>query len=84
MKILVPLAAFDRSQGARGSGVGRGTMLRAGSFRVRFQLSYHSSRTMFLGSNQLLTETSTMNLPEGKDRSVHKADILSAICDPIF
>jgi hypothetical protein len=42
-----------------------------------------SSRTMVLGSAQLLTEMSISNLPGGKGRPVHKDDNLTAICEPI-
>jgi hypothetical protein len=38
---------------------------------------------MSLGWTQPLTEMSTRNLPRGKGRQVHKADNLSAICEPI-
>jgi hypothetical protein len=38
---------------------------------------------MALGSTQSLTEMSTMNLPGGKERPAHKADNLTAICEPI-
>jgi hypothetical protein len=38
---------------------------------------------MALGSNQLLTEMSTRNLPGGKERPVRKADNFTAICEPI-
>jgi hypothetical protein len=38
---------------------------------------------MALGSTQPLTEISTRNLPEGKGRPVHKADKLTAVCEPI-
>jgi hypothetical protein len=38
---------------------------------------------MALGSSQPLTEISTRNLPGGKGRPVHKADNLTAICEPI-
>jgi hypothetical protein len=40
------------------------------------------SRTMALGSTQPLTEISTRNLPGRKGRSAHKADNLTAICEP--
>jgi hypothetical protein len=39
---------------------------------------------MALGSAQHLTEMSTRKLAGGKERSAHKADNLTAICDPIF
>jgi hypothetical protein len=39
-----------------------------------------SSHTMFLGSNQPLTEMSTRNLPQGKGRLALKAGNLTAIC----
>jgi hypothetical protein len=38
---------------------------------------------MDLGSAQPQTETSTRNLPGVKRRAAHKADSLSAICEPI-
>jgi hypothetical protein len=41
-----------------------------------------SRRIMALGSTQLLTEMSTRNLPGGKGRLAHKADNLTAICEP--
>jgi hypothetical protein len=40
-----------------------------------------SSRTMTLRS--ILTEIRTNNLPGGKGRQAHKADNLTAICEPI-
>jgi hypothetical protein len=42
-----------------------------------------SSRTMALESTQPLTEMSTRNLPGSKGRPEHKADNLTAICEPI-
>jgi hypothetical protein len=42
-----------------------------------------SNCTMGLGSNQSQTEMSTRNLLGGKGRSERKADILSAVCEPI-
>jgi hypothetical protein len=77
--------------GARGSVVGRGTMLHAGMSRVRFpmrsldflNLLHPSSLIMALGSTQPLTEMSTTNLPGDKGPPVHKADNLTAICEPI-
>jgi hypothetical protein len=36
---------------------------------------------MTLGSTQALTEMSTGNLPEGKERSGRKADNLTVICE---
>jgi hypothetical protein len=48
-----------------------------------FNLPNPSSRTMALRSTQTLTEMSTRNLPGGKVRSAHKADNLTAICEPI-
>jgi hypothetical protein len=38
---------------------------------------------MALGSTQPLTKMSTRNIPGGKGRPAHKADNLSAICEPI-
>jgi hypothetical protein len=37
---------------------------------------------MALRSTQPLTEMSTRNLPEGKERLARKADSLTAICEP--
>jgi hypothetical protein len=58
--------------GARGSVVGWGTMLQAGRSPIRvpdevyiFNLLNPSSRTMALGSTQLLTEMSSRNFPVG-------------------
>jgi hypothetical protein len=42
-----------------------------------------SSRTVALGSTQLLTEMSTRNLPGSKGQWAHKADNLIAICELI-
>jgi hypothetical protein len=47
-----------------------------------FNLPNPSSRTMALGSSQSLTEMSTRNLPGGKVWPEHKADNLTAICEP--
>jgi hypothetical protein len=47
-----------------------------------FNFPNPSSRTMALGSTQLLTEMSTRNLPGGKGRPARKADNLTAICEP--
>jgi hypothetical protein len=38
---------------------------------------------MALGSTQPLREMSTKNLPGGKGRPVRKANILTAVCEPI-
>jgi hypothetical protein len=38
---------------------------------------------MALGSTLTQTEMSTRNLPGGKGRPARKADILTAICEPI-
>jgi hypothetical protein len=48
-----------------------------------FNWPYPSNRTITLGLAQPLTEMSTRNLPGGKGRQVHKADNLTAICEPI-
>jgi hypothetical protein len=37
---------------------------------------------MALGSTQPLTEMSTRKIPGGKGRPVHKADNVTAICEP--
>jgi hypothetical protein len=64
-------------------------MLQAGRSPVRvpdevnfFILPNPSSRTMALGSTQLLTKMSTRNLPGGKKRPARRADNLTAICMP--
>jgi hypothetical protein len=64
-------------------------MLQAGRSPVRvpnevdfFNLPNPSSRTMALGSTQLLTEMSTRNLPGGKKRPARRADNFAAICEP--
>jgi hypothetical protein len=49
-----------------------------------FDWSNPSSHTMALESTQPLTEMSIRNLPGGKGRSERKADIHTAICEPIF
>jgi hypothetical protein len=67
-------------------------MLQAGRSWVRcpmrslvffFNWSKPSSRITVLGSNHPLTEMSTRNLPGGKGWPAHKADILTAICEPM-
>jgi hypothetical protein len=40
-----------------------------------------SSRTMALGSTQLLTEMNTRNFPNGKKRTERRANNLAAICE---
>jgi hypothetical protein len=69
--------------------VGWGTILQAGRSRVRFPMrSLDFSIDLILqphrgpGSTQPLTEMSTRNLPGGKGRPAHKADNLTAICEP--
>jgi hypothetical protein len=49
---------------------------------VFFNLPNPSSRDMALGSTQPVTEMGTRNLPGGKVRPGHKADNLTAICEP--
>jgi hypothetical protein len=75
--------------GARGGGVGWGTMVEAGRSPVRvpdevdsFNIPNSSSRTVALGSTQPLTKMSTRNLPGGKKRPARRADNLAAICEP--
>jgi hypothetical protein len=78
--------------GARGSVVGRGTMLQAGRSPVRvpdevdfFNLPNPSGPTMALVSTQPLTEMremSTRNLPGGKKRPARRVVNLAAICVP--
>jgi hypothetical protein len=77
-------------KGACGSAVGWGTMLQAGRLRVWVPMRWiffnwpnPSSRSIALGLTQPLTEMSTSNLPGGKGRLGHKADNLTAICEPI-
>jgi hypothetical protein len=75
----------------RGSLVGWGTVLYAGRSRKRilmksldfFDWPNPSSRIMALGPTQTLTEVSTGTFLEGKGRPAHKADYLTAICEPI-
>jgi hypothetical protein len=59
----------------------------AGSIRDEviefFNYSNPSSRTMALGSTKPLIETSTMNLPGGKEQLARKGDNFNAICEPI-
>jgi hypothetical protein len=50
---------------------------------VFFNLPNPSSRTVFLGSTEPLTEMSTRNFPQGKKPPIHTAD-LTAICESIF
>jgi hypothetical protein len=78
-------------KGARSSVVGWGTMLQARRSQVRFPMSLDffnwpnpSSHTMALVSIQPLTKMNTRNLPGGKGRPAHGADIPTAICEPIF
>jgi hypothetical protein len=84
-------SSIPKTEGARGSIVGWGTMLQAGRSPVRVpdevdssNWPNHSSRTMVLVSTQPLTEMSTRNLPAGKKRSAPRADNLAAICEPII
>jgi hypothetical protein len=51
--------------------------------RFFFQFAGTFSRTMALGSTQLLKKVSTRNIPGGKKRPEHKADNLTAIFEPI-
>jgi hypothetical protein len=76
-------------EGARGSVVGWGTMPKAGRSRVRVPMTWiffnwpnPSSRIVFLGSTQPLTEMSTRNVPGGKGRRARKAGNFTAICEP--
>jgi hypothetical protein len=64
-------------------------MLQAGGSPVQvpnevnfFNLPNPSSRTMGLGSTQLLKKISTRNLPGSKKRPACRADKLVAICVP--
>jgi hypothetical protein len=47
-----------------------------------FNWSNPSSRTTALGLTQPLTEMNIRNRPEGKGRPAHKANNLTAICEP--
>jgi hypothetical protein len=49
---------------------------------VFFSWPNPSSHTMALESTQPLTDVSTRNLPGGKGQPAHKADSLTAICEP--
>jgi hypothetical protein len=49
-----------------------------------FSLPNISGSTMALGSTQPLTEMSTMNLPRDKGRPAHKAENITALCEPII
>jgi hypothetical protein len=76
---------------ARGIVDGWGTMLQvlkaAGSIPDEafgyFNWPNLSTRTMFLGSTQSLTEKSTRNHPGGKGRPARKADNFTAIGEPV-
>jgi hypothetical protein len=75
--------------GARGSVVGRGTVLQAGRSPVRVPAEVDflnspnpSTHIMALGSTQPLTEMNTRNLPGDKKRPARRADKLAAICEP--
>jgi hypothetical protein len=48
-----------------------------------FNLPNSSSLIMVLGLTEPLTEMSTRNFPRGKGWLAHKADNLTAICEPI-
>jgi hypothetical protein len=48
-----------------------------------FNLANPCSRTVALGSTQLLTEMSARNLHGGTGQQARKADDLTAICEPI-
>jgi hypothetical protein len=48
-----------------------------------FNLPNISNRTVTLGSTQPLTEMTTREVSGGKGRPAHKADNLTAICEPI-
>jgi hypothetical protein len=84
------LVSYTNKTGARCSVVGWGTMLQAGRSRVVYWWGWFFnwpnpfSRTLALGSIQPLTQMSTRNIPGGKGRPEHKADNLTAICEPIF
>jgi hypothetical protein len=83
---LLVLASFG------GSGSVVYAMLQAGRWRVLFPMSLLHfpiylvlpAAIWLLESTQPLTETSIRNLTEGKALPAHKADNLTAICEPIF
>jgi hypothetical protein len=60
-----------------------GSMLQAGKWLV-WLLNWPnlSSHNMTLGWTQPVTEMSTRNLPGSKEQTAHKADNLTAICEP--
>jgi hypothetical protein len=49
-----------------------------------FNLRNPSSRFMILGLSKPLTEISARKYPGNKARSAHKADNITAICEPIL
>jgi hypothetical protein len=49
-----------------------------------FNLPNPSNGTVALGSTQPLIEMGTRNIPAGKGRPAHKAENLTAVCEPIF
>jgi hypothetical protein len=51
---------------------------------TRFSFDNGSSRAVFMGSAQPVTETSTRNLSDSKGRQVHRADNLTDIHQSIF
>jgi hypothetical protein len=58
--------------------------LRSSSYEMDVFIVHNPfTRTMALGSTQLLREMSTRNLPGGKGWPARKADNLTAICEPI-
>jgi hypothetical protein len=50
---------------------------------VFFNVPNPCSLTVTLGLTQTLTEMSTRNIPEGKERPARKADYLTTICESI-
>jgi hypothetical protein len=60
----------------------RGSQVRFPMASFVFNLPNPSSHTIDPGSTQPLTEMSTRNIPEGKERPARKADNLTAICEP--
>jgi hypothetical protein len=68
-----------------GSVVGSGAMLQAGKWWVRMPMrSLSTSRITTLGLTQSLTEMCIRNIPGSKERLAHKADNLTAMCEPIL
>jgi hypothetical protein len=79
--------SWSKSRVSNGSVVDWGTMLQAGTLRVRLpmrSLKFQLPAALWpCGQLSLLIEMSTRNLPGGKGRPVRKADNLADIWEPI-